>query len=78
MEADPGLVAVSHAEGFFNPILLLITLSRFQTFTTLQGKSSVMTRPCTGDCIAAKICYMRSGSVSIGSQCPQGYGSVQS
>jgi len=76
MEADPGLVAVS--QRFLNSIPLLITLSRFQTFTTLQGKSSVMTRPCTGDCIAAKICYMRSGSVSIGSQCPQGYGSVQS
>jgi predicted phosphodiesterase len=48
------------------------------TFTTLQGKSSVHTIPCTGDCVAAKICYMRSGSASIAKQnCIPGYGSVQ-
>jgi len=48
------------------------------SFTTLQGKSSVRTAPCTGDCIAAKICYMRSGSASIAKQnCKPGYGSVQ-
>ncbi|KIM47617.1 hypothetical protein M413DRAFT_205073 [Hebeloma cylindrosporum] len=49
------------------------------TFNTLQGKSSVRTKPCTGDCITAKICYMRSGSVPIAMQnCKQGFGSVQS
>ncbi|KAH9950917.1 Metallo-dependent phosphatase-like protein [Amylocystis lapponica] len=47
-------------------------------FNTFQGKSSVMTTPCTGDCIPAKICYMRSGSASIALQnCIPGYGSVQ-
>ncbi|KAF9011062.1 Metallo-dependent phosphatase-like protein [Cyathus striatus] len=49
------------------------------TFNTFQGKSSVRTQPCTGDCIDAKICYIRSGSASIGMQnCKQGFGSVQS
>ncbi|KAL4269094.1 Metallo-dependent phosphatase [Pleurotus pulmonarius] len=48
------------------------------TFNTLQGKSSIQTRPCTGDCINAKICYIRSGSAPIGRRCPQGFGSVQS
>ncbi|KAF8230055.1 hypothetical protein L208DRAFT_1438751 [Tricholoma matsutake] len=48
------------------------------TFNTFQGKDSVMTRSCTGDCVAARICYMRSGSASIGRNCKQGYGSVQS
>ncbi|KAB2575605.1 Sphingomyelin phosphodiesterase [Lasiodiplodia theobromae] len=48
-------------------------------FNTYQGKSSVMSPNCTNDaCAEAKICYMRSGSVALGSQCPQGYGSVQS
>lgn len=48
-------------------------------FNTLQGKSSVMSPNCTNDaCAEAKVCYMRSGSVALGSQCPQGYGSVQS
>lgn len=46
---------------------------------TLQGKSSVMSPNCTSAaCAKAKICYMRSGSVALGRQCPQGYGSVQS
>ncbi|KAF9502285.1 Metallo-dependent phosphatase [Pleurotus eryngii] len=48
------------------------------TFNILQGKSSIQTRPCTGDCIDAKICYIRSGSAPIGRRCPQGFGSVQS
>ncbi|KAJ7597385.1 Metallo-dependent phosphatase-like protein [Mycena floridula] len=49
------------------------------TFNTFQGKSSIHTPPCTGDCIAAKICYIRSGSASIARQnCQQGFGSVQS
>ncbi|THH33122.1 hypothetical protein EUX98_g1075 [Antrodiella citrinella] len=48
------------------------------TFTTLQGKSSVRTTSCTGDCVTAKICYMRSGSVPIAFQnCQSGFGSVQ-
>ncbi|OMP82605.1 Sphingomyelin phosphodiesterase 2 [Diplodia seriata] len=43
-------------------------------FNTYQGKGSVMTPNCTSDaCAEAKICYMRSGSVALGSQCPQGY-----
>ncbi|KAH7914741.1 Metallo-dependent phosphatase-like protein [Hygrophoropsis aurantiaca] len=52
--------------------------SLVQTFNTYQGKSSVLTPPCTGDCIPAKICYIRSGSASIAQEnCIQGYGSVQ-
>ncbi|KAI0660496.1 sphingomyelin phosphodiesterase [Cubamyces menziesii] len=48
------------------------------TFNTYQGKSSVRSPPCTGDCIAAKICYIRSGSVSLAKQnCIAGFGSVQ-
>ncbi|CDO73191.1 hypothetical protein BN946_scf185007.g246 [Trametes cinnabarina] len=48
------------------------------TFNTFQGKGSVRTPACTGDCIAAKICYMRSGSVPIAKQnCMTGFGSVQ-
>ncbi|KAH9858229.1 sphingomyelin phosphodiesterase [Lenzites betulinus] len=47
-------------------------------FNTFQGKSSVRSPPCTGDCIAAKICYIRSGSVPIAKQnCIAGFGSVQ-
>ncbi|KAF8622021.1 hypothetical protein AX15_007311 [Amanita polypyramis BW_CC] len=46
---------------------------------TFQGKMSVKTPPCTSvQCQTAKICYMRSGSVALGNQCPRGYGSVQS
>ncbi|OJJ42884.1 hypothetical protein ASPZODRAFT_20164 [Penicilliopsis zonata CBS 506.65] len=46
---------------------------------TLQGKRSVLSPNCTDSfCQEAKICYMRSGSVALGSQCRQGYGSVQS
>ncbi|KAL1631205.1 hypothetical protein SLS56_004452 [Neofusicoccum ribis] len=42
-------------------------------FNTLQGKSSVMSPNCTNDaCAEAKVCYMRSGSVALGSQCLQG------
>jgi len=50
-----------------------------QTFTTYQGKGSVQTPPCLSEeCVAAKICYMRSGSASIAKQnCIPGYGSVQ-
>lgn len=49
------------------------------TFNIYQGKSSIMSPNCTSDaCAAAKICYMRSGSASIGKNCPQGFDSVQS
>ncbi|KAJ7492100.1 sphingomyelin phosphodiesterase [Mycena latifolia] len=48
------------------------------TFNEFQGKSSVLSPACTGDCIAAKICYIRSGSAAIAKQnCIQGFGSVQ-
>ncbi|KAJ3527846.1 hypothetical protein NM688_g8072 [Phlebia brevispora] len=47
-------------------------------FNTFQGKSSVRTQPCTGECAVAKVCYMRSGSSSIAVEnCPAGFGSVQ-
>jgi len=52
--------------------------SLVSTFNTFQGKSSVRTAPCTGDCATARICYMRSGSVSIATgNCLPGFGSVQ-
>lgn len=48
-------------------------------FNKYQGKSSTKSPNCTSDaCAAAKVCYMRSGSVGLGKQCPQGFGSVQS
>lgn len=38
-----------------------------------QGKQSVKSPNCTTTaCQEAKVCYMRSGSVALGSQCPQG------
>lgn len=44
-----------------------------ETFNTYQGKSSIRSPNCSSDaCAAAKICYMRSGSVSLGRRCPQG------
>ncbi|TFK56761.1 sphingomyelin phosphodiesterase [Heliocybe sulcata] len=52
--------------------------SLVSTFNTYEGKSSVRTASCTGECAAAKICYIRSGSASLAAQnCPSGYGSVQ-
>ncbi|KZW00602.1 hypothetical protein EXIGLDRAFT_721370 [Exidia glandulosa HHB12029] len=55
--------------------------SLVQLFTTFQGKGTVRAPPCTTpDCVAAKICFMRSGSASIAkNNCPQGtsFGSVQ-
>ncbi|KAJ7070534.1 sphingomyelin phosphodiesterase [Mycena amicta] len=48
------------------------------TFNQFQGKSSVLSPACTGDCVQAKICYIRSGSAPIAKQnCIQGFGSVQ-
>ncbi|KAI0319038.1 Metallo-dependent phosphatase [Amylostereum chailletii] len=48
------------------------------TFNDFQGKQSVKTPACTGECVAAKICYLRSGSASIAKQnCIPGFGSVQ-
>jgi hypothetical protein len=42
-------------------------------FNTYQGKSSVQSPNCTSDaCAAAKVCYIRSGSVALGQSCPQG------
>jgi hypothetical protein len=42
-------------------------------FNTFDGKMSVKTPNCTSTaCAKAKICYMRSGSVALGKQCPQG------
>ncbi|KAK4159001.1 Metallo-dependent phosphatase-like protein [Cladorrhinum sp. PSN259] len=53
--------------------------SLVELFNTYQGKSSIRSPNCTSDaCAAAKICYIRSGSVEIGRLCPQGFGSVQS
>ena len=44
-----------------------------------QGRNSPRSPSCdTQECQAAKVCYMRSGSSSLGRACPKGYGSVQS
>ncbi|KAI5116890.1 hypothetical protein M0805_004635 [Coniferiporia weirii] len=52
--------------------------SLVRTFHTHQGKSSSRTAACSDACVAAKICYIRSGSASIAKQnCAPGYGSVQ-
>jgi len=53
--------------------------AQVQVFTTHQGKGSILSPPCTTSaCVAAKICYMRSGSASIAKQnCVAGFGSVQ-
>ncbi|KAG0703316.1 sphingomyelin phosphodiesterase [Suillus ampliporus] len=49
-----------------------------QTYNTYQSKSSVAGLNCTGECIPAKICYMRSGSSSLAYQnCPAGYSSTE-
>lgn len=50
-----------------------------EVVNNFQGKSSIRSPNCTSDaCAAAKVCYMRSGSVALGRQCPQGFASVQS
>jgi hypothetical protein len=44
-----------------------------------QGRMSIKTPNCTNTaCAEARACYMRSGNVALGRECPQGYGSVQS
>ncbi|KZT02507.1 sphingomyelin phosphodiesterase [Laetiporus sulphureus 93-53] len=65
---------VTEAKG----VNLLMCSALFQLFNTYQGKSSVRSPSCTGECASAKVCYMRSGSASIAIQnCPSGYDSVQ-
>ncbi|KAH0838124.1 sphingomyelin phosphodiesterase [Lanmaoa asiatica] len=57
---------------------MVINSTLVEIFNTYQGKSSILTPPCTGECVTARICYIRSGSASIALQnCPHGYGSVQ-
>lgn len=44
-----------------------------EKFNTYQGKNSIRSPNCTSDaCAEAKVCYMRSGSVALGRECPQG------
>jgi hypothetical protein len=54
-----------------------VAMSNNSSLVTLhnqyQGKLSSLSPNCTNAaCTAAKICYMRSGSVALGSACPQG------
>ncbi|KZT73118.1 Metallo-dependent phosphatase [Daedalea quercina L-15889] len=52
--------------------------SLIQLYNLYQSKSSAMTPECTGECLSAKICYLRSGSASLSfANCPAGYGSTQ-
>ncbi|KAI0330007.1 sphingomyelin phosphodiesterase [Cubamyces sp. BRFM 1775] len=37
-------------------------------FVKYQGKSSILTPSCTGECLGARICYIRSGSVPVARQ----------
>lgn len=54
-------------------------LTLTETFNTFQGKSSVKSPECdTLECALAKVCYLRSGSNPLGTECQQGYASVQS
>ena len=60
------------------PYVGLQLMGSMQTFNTFQGKTSVRSPTCTGDCATAKICYIRSGSAPIARQnCVIGFGSVQ-
>jgi sphingomyelin phosphodiesterase len=75
MEANNSLVTVSILGSVFTGKLML---GAVQTFNHFQGKESVKSPSCTGDCATAKICYIRSGSASIALQnCQAGFGSVQ-
>ena len=57
---------------------MYINSTLVETFNTFEGKTSAKTSPCTGQCIPAKICYMRSGSAAIAFQnCIPNFGSVQ-
>lgn len=48
-------------------------ISLVNLHNTLQGKKSIKSPICTDRaCQKAKVCYMRSGSVALGSQCLQG------
>jgi Calcineurin-like phosphoesterase len=52
---------------------MLANHSMVSLFNTYEGKSSVKSPNCTNTaCAQAKVCYMRSGSVALGTQCPQG------
>ena len=52
--------------------------SLIQLYNLYQSKSSVLTPECTGECLRAKICYLRSGSASLSfANCPAGYGTTQ-
>lgn len=52
--------------------------SLMSKFTAHQGKMSQKTGGCSSSaCVNAKLCYMRSGSATLGKACKQGYGSVQ-
>lgn len=47
-------------------------------FSRYQARNSTTAHYCeTGACLGAIPCYARSGSVILGQQCPQGFGSVQ-
>ncbi|WFD00866.1 hypothetical protein MYAM1_003621 [Malassezia yamatoensis] len=50
-----------------------------QLHNLYQGRNSPRSPSCdTTECQAAKVCYMRSGSSSLGRACAKGYGSIQS
>jgi hypothetical protein len=52
--------------------------SMISKFNAYQGRMSVKSPNCTSNaCAAAKVCYMRSGSVALGRSCAQGFNSVQ-
>ncbi|KIY73533.1 Metallo-dependent phosphatase [Cylindrobasidium torrendii FP15055 ss-10] len=58
---------------------LLTTFLAMEANSSLVTVRSARTKECDKACIAAKICYIRSGSASLAKEnCEDGYGSVQS
>ena len=46
-----------------------------EQYNLFETKSSVVTKNCTSKaCAAQKVCYIRSGSASLGSACPKNSG----
>ena len=57
---------------------MLARPSLVKTFSRYQARNSTRGKYCEeGDCLKAVPCYARSGSVTLGQQCPSGFASVQ-
>lgn len=57
---------------------MVLRPSMISLHTTLSSGNSSTALQCTeGECLAAKVCYLRAGDARQGSECLQGYNSVQ-